>query len=109
IEQLAQQLNKTGYYDILYRKWSDYVHSTDIITDKIGSSDGQTYLNTIRQPFNAETIASFTISFALELYGEMIDHFVPEKNIHYKIWYSEEVKNFYHAVSSKEKIINKKT
>lgn len=83
LEQLAIQLNKREHYEIFYRYWSNYVHTTDVISGNLGKSDKGTYLTSIRQPFEAQSIVSFSLTMVLEVYRRMINHYVPLQITHY--------------------------
>mgnify|MGYP005853213195 CR=1 FL=1 len=108
LEQIAIELNKRDYYEILYRHWSDYVHASDIITGNLGKTEKGTYLTSIRQPFEAQTITSIAITMALEAFRKMIKHYVPLQITHYKIWYMENMQKYYKKLSSQERIIRRK-
>jgi len=107
LEQLAIKMKKRDYYEILYRQWSGYAHATDIITGKLEKTEKGTYLVSIRQPFEAQTVTSLSISMALEVYRKMINHYVPLEITHYRIWYVEKMRKFNKEISNRRRIISK--
>lgn len=108
LEQIAIELNKRDYYEFFYRHWSDYVHATDIITGNLGKNEKGTYLTSIRQPFEAQTITSLAITMTLEVYRKMINHYVPLQITHYRMWYVENMQKYYKELSDRRRIIKRK-
>lgn len=108
LEQLAIHLKKRGYYEFFYRNWSDYIHATDIITGNFGKGKEGTYLTSIRQPYEAQTITSLAITMGMEVYRMMIYHYVPLQITHYRIWYVENMQKFYKEISNHRRIIKRK-
>jgi hypothetical protein len=107
LEQLAIHLNKREYYEIFYRYWSEYVHGSDIISGNLGKNDEGTYLLSIRQPFEAQSIVSLSLTMVLEIYRVMINHYVPLQITHYRIWYVEKMQKHYKELSNSRRIIKK--
>lgn len=108
LEQLAIKLNKRDYYEYFYRHWSDYVHAADLITGNLGKTETGTYLTSIRQPFEAQSITSIAITMALEVYRNMINHYVPLQITHYRMWYVEDMQKYYKELSNRRRIIERK-
>jgi len=108
LEQLAIHLNKREYYEIFYRYWSNYVHATDIISGNLGKSDEGTYLMSIRQPFEAQSIVSLSLTMVLEVYRIMINHYVPLNMVYYQNWYLENMQTRYKELSAQRRIIKRK-
>ena len=107
LEQMAIKLGKVAEYEIFYRNWSEYIHSTEVISDNLQLDEGQTYIAALRQPFNAQFVTSTTLTFAFKLYKKMIEHFVPNNITHYRIWRSENINSFYKEVTSRNRIIKR--
>lgn len=108
LERLAIKLNKREYYEIFYRYWSEYVHANDIISGNIIGSEKGSYLMSIRQPFEAQSVVSLSLTMVLEVYRIMINHYVPLQITHYRIWYVEKMQKQYKELSDKRRIIKKK-
>lgn len=108
LEQIAIELKKRDYYEFFYRHWSDYVHALDIITGNLGKTEKGTYLTSIRQPFEAQTITSLAITMALEVYRKIINHYVPLQITHYRMWYVENMQKYYKELSDHRRIIKKR-
>ncbi len=107
MEKLANYLDRSGEYDLLYRYWSEYIHATDPISGNIQPADEGTYISSLRQPFMAQTFVLFTAKYSLELYELMIKRFVPGNIVHYKIWYIEHIQQRFLALSNQRQIIKK--
>ena len=68
IWELAERVELLGFYEMLYRNWSEYVHGLDIIEGKLSRApDGKTGIIQIRSPKDAQTITKLTISFAIHI------------------------------------------
>lgn len=107
LERLAAKFKKRDIYEFFYRNWSEYIHGRDIISGNLGEDSTGTYLMSIRQPFEAQFIASMAITMALESYRLMIKHYVPLQITHYRVWYVEKLREFYAEISKQQRIIKR--
>lgn len=94
--QLAERLGFPAQYDILYRSWSDLVHGTDIVKDKISiESPGVIAFSSLRSPRGAQSAAIMTISIGLSTIRMFASHYVPDKAKENADWYRREVEASY--------------
>lgn len=99
---LAKQLNLLGVYDILYRQFSEDVHGMDIIDKKIGRApSGWALITQIRAPFAAQTLCSISISIMIDMYKNLIQHYIPYRGKEFALWYMYEIRDFQHELSIK--------
>ncbi len=103
LEELANKVDLAGMYELGYRKWSGRTHGTDIFS--VFNLGGETWIEILRSPRDAQLMTSSTLLFALELYRRFIKHFTPSRSLEYKQWYLREMRDFYNRVSSDEQII----
>ena len=103
VEKLADHLKKTAFYETLYRHWSDFMHGTDIMRNKISISEsGEALFSQIRLPIGSEAITSLTVGFALEALNLLIDKYAKDKMGEKKNWYIREIRDKYLEVSSRQ-------
>lgn len=102
VQELAECLDRPGFYQILYHQWSPAVHGTDIIKDKISSDEsGKVFVSQIRLPTAAQEITLFAVSFALANINIFIDKFIPEKKAESAKWYKDEIRDSYISLLEK--------
>jgi len=99
IEQLAREVDKEHWYQVVYRQWSRSVHATNIITGNLLSAEDGTAIPSLRQPFEVESKVSFCITLAIQVYRSMIEELAPERKKVFKKWYTREIRDFYQTVS----------
>lgn len=105
IEQLAQRLNLSSLYEILYRDWSGPTHGTDIMHGKIFSNSSNTVdFVQIRYAKDAQSVVSWGMTLSLLMFQSFIKKRLPEKLGEYKDWYAI-IKPLYQRVTSNEQII----
>jgi hypothetical protein len=106
IAELAEKLKKKESYLILYKKWSQLTHGTEIFQNKVQkASDGGTYFVQIRLPVDNDIIPSLAISYGLDTMRIMISKYVPAKIPNMNKWYETEIKKDYLALSEKKPIL----
>jgi hypothetical protein len=106
IKDLADYLNRTGLYEILYRHWSGSIHATDIIDGNISSSKtGTVDFIQIRYLKDAQSVVSHTMNLALTVFQLIIDHRIPTKKSEYTTWYLIVRDTFMEISSGKNNII----
>lgn len=113
IQELAIYLKLPFLYEILYRKWSGSVHSTDIIHGKIiekkGSVELEGKVNTeivqIRLPKDAQEVTSYTVLLLLRTYTVLKDNKITDKTDEIQKWYLS-VKKQLTEITQKERLLN---
>jgi len=95
IEDLASYLKFEIMYEIIYRDWSQSVHSTDLITGKLGlNKEGKSSVYQIRFSFNSKSIVLNTINIARESFTEYSNFISRDTGFRFKTWYRKEMKPF---------------
>lgn len=90
IEELANKLNLSYLYEILYRHWSEYTHASDVITGNL--ADNKSFYS-IRNGFDATTVGSFSISLLIDCYKMLVEFIVPEMMPNFRTWYLNEIRS----------------
>jgi hypothetical protein len=94
LEQLAERVGLPLIYEILYRYWSEEVHSTGVRSGRIlPANDGTAALVQLRDPTPVQQVTSFAVTFSLAAIQVMVDHFVPEKKAELRAWYIRELRD----------------
>lgn len=112
INELAIVLKLPFLYEILYRKWSGSVHSTDIIHGKIVEKKGSIELNgkvnteivQIRLPKDAQEVTSYTLLLLLRTYIVLKDKKITNRTDAIQRWYLS-VKDQLSEVTKKERLL----
>lgn len=112
IQDLAIYLKLPFLYEILYRKWSGSVHSTDIIHGKIIEKESHPELNgkvnteiiQIRLPKDAQEVTSNLLNLLLHTYIILKNRKIPNRTSEIKKWYLS-VKDQVRQVTKKERLI----
>jgi hypothetical protein len=106
IEQLAQKVNLTTWYEVLYRYLSGTTHGTDILQGKIASSArGELHVVQIRYFKDAQLITGYTMTIAIKTYILIINKILTSKRHNFREWY-QSIKKFYLEIQNGENIIN---
>jgi hypothetical protein len=100
--RLASDLNKSEHYEILYRNYSNSVHSTGVYKEKMKFvSPGVIDMMQIRYPKDAQNITSHTMNYILDAFSVHVRNRMPEMRPELKEWYST-IKEEYLSLFSKE-------
>lgn len=94
IEQLAEHLNLHAFYHILYRAFSESVHSSNIIKNSLTDFEDGPMLGGIRNPENADMIASLTLICLEMAYANFVENRIPAKRADYDVWHQGFSKDF---------------
>jgi hypothetical protein len=113
INELATYLKKPFLYELLYRKWSGSVHSTDIIQGKIVEKNGSleidgkvdTEIVQLRLPKDAQEVTAYTLLLLLNTFIVLRDTKIMEKNNEIKEWYLS-IKQPLMKITQKARLIN---
>lgn len=112
IQQLAEHLQISTLYEILYRSWSGNVHSTDIIDGKIIPSDNLGINETkvkadiiqLRFPKDAQVVSSYTMILLLKTFLLLSDKKIQKKKNEILNWYLEMRPTFLKMTSGEQYI-----
>ncbi len=106
LEQLANELELSGLYNVLYRSWSGAAHGVEIIEGKVSSAEtGETLITQIRNIEGAQRVTSISLSLIIEILKNIIGHYRPDKNSDVGQWYFLKLRDFYHKISSGKQLI----
>ena len=113
IQQLALKVNIPFLYEILYRKWSENVHGTDIISGRIVKRENPNLeagkvnadIVQINIPKDAQEITSYTLLLILMTIIKLRDKKLKKREQEIKEWYIS-VRPEYHQIFSKTRLIN---
>lgn len=113
IRDLAFKLNLPFVYEILYRKWSESVHSTDVIDGKIVKSknsngeEGKVNADIIQinLPKDAQEVTTYSLLLLLMTYIKLRDKKIKSRDNEIKEWYLS-VREEYLLIVGKERLIN---
>lgn len=87
LEQLANQINRGGTYEILYRNWSHCVHGTDIMQGK--QSEGEIKFR------NSKVIIDITLhcfNICSDIFKLYVEKRIPERMVELCEWHESSVK-----------------
>lgn len=113
IRELAYKVNVPFLYEILYRKWSENVHGTEIINGRIVKSENPSLeegkvnasIIQINLPKDAQEVTSFTLLILLMTYFKLRDKKIDDKSPEIREWYRT-VRDDYQNIFSGKKYIN---
>jgi len=96
VYHLADYLEFPAQYEILYRPWSELVHGTDIINEKLSIVEpGVAAFSQFRFPSAAPFVTLMAITFGLSAIRIMSHLYVPEKMKENADWYHREIEDSY--------------
>jgi hypothetical protein len=94
--QLADRLDFPAQYETLYRSWSELVHGTDILKDKITlEAPGVVSFSSLRMPSEAPNAAIMAIALGLAAIRIFTEHYIPERAKKNADWYHSEIDDPY--------------
>ena len=92
--QLADRLDLPAQYEILYRSWSEMVHGTDILKDKIAyEKPGGVSFSPLRVPSDAPFVTQMAVAIGLATIRLFTKHYIPEKTVENANWYNGDIKS----------------
>lgn len=94
IEQLAKHLNLHALYEILYRGFSESVHSSNAIKHSLTDLEHGPGLGPMRNPENADMIVSLTLICLEMVYANFVEKRIPSKATAYGEWHQGFSKDF---------------
>lgn len=105
IQGLAEELEMSALYEVLYRYWSGPVHGVDIIQGKISAlKDNSTGIVQIRYPKDAQSVTAYAVTLSLKVFSAFIKHRIPHKSKEYQEWYKTQ-REFYIKVTRNEQLL----
>jgi Family of unknown function (DUF5677) len=93
-ERLCEYLNNTILYEFQYRKYSENVHTTNVMTGFVASSKDTADILQIRNFKDCKEVFYNGINILLDVYREFIKKRLPEKQTEFDNWYLNYVKMF---------------
>lgn len=99
VKELSSHLKKNIEYEFNYRKYSESVHSTNILDGLSHIGNGETQLIQIRNPEHCKDIFSSTTLFLIEVFPKYVEARVPNKLALFSKWYLE-FKNKFSKINS---------
>lgn len=111
--ELASKVNIPFIYEILYRKWSENVHGTEIIKGRIVESanpnleEGKVNANIIQinLPKDAQEVTAYTLLLLLMTYIKLRDKKIKIRDKEIKEWYLS-IRQEYQIIAGKTRFIN---
>lgn len=100
--ELAQRINKTGYYEFYYRNFSTSVHSSKTAKQKLERRDGKLYVKPIRDFQEAKIMLQRAMVIINDTFEFVIEHLVPTQKVEYQQWYLNAQSKFYLTLHSLE-------
>jgi hypothetical protein len=112
IIELASKMKLPFLYEILYRKWSESVHGTDIIKDKIVRSKNSNAkkgkvnadIVQLRLPKDAQEVTSYTLILMLMIFIKLRDKKIKIRDKEIKEWYLS-IRDAYIEILGKKRFI----
>ena len=91
LRSLAEHLDWTDYYDLLYRQWSSDAHATGSVTKVFDMAEGRLVVDPIRYPKNMLQVAAFTEAFHMYAITAITRRYRPGEEEHRRTWYTTEI------------------
>lgn len=99
IEKLAEKLKHRYLYEVIYRKQSNILHASDVMTGNIAASEnGKGSFFQIRLGLNVIEVATFAINISLTSYQTLIDFVVPQRKVEFSLRYDKEIKDSFDKI-----------
>ncbi len=99
LEQLARLLDRSSYYEVLYRPWSKTAHAVDL-GRQLTAVEGVPAIRTIRLGTDLTDGYAHAINFGLEAIRAILTKYRPEELPSYFRWYKEKVSPGYSRLTS---------
>lgn len=84
IRELAKRLGHIGWYELLYRGWSDVTHAGSGLLNVKVDEEGDRVLRPLRHPDGLQFAALLSSHFVRETAGKMIERYLPERAMEFK-------------------------
>ena len=115
IKELAEKVDIPFLYEILYRKWSENVHGTEIMSGRIVESknpsleEGKVNADIIQLnlPKDAQEVTTYTLLLLLMTFIKLRDQKIKVRNKEITEWYLS-IRQEYQIITCKTKFINVK-
>lgn len=107
IQELANYLKLQRLYEIIYRGWSNLIHSSDVITGQlVPPQSGKGFFYQIRMGRDTDQITTYFFLLSASIYRNIIKQYKPEKEKEFSLWYFTEIKPFRDKVQNTKIVIN---
>ncbi len=107
IEQLAKHLNRSGMYELYYRKWSGSTHGTDVYLGKVSNNicEGVDIIG-LRSPKDLQEVTQIALTFSLLVFELYVKNRVPSQDSSFNNWRAA-IASHYKVISGPPLIIVK--
>ena len=105
IRALAIQTKHGGWYELLYRRWSEAVHAGGILDNVAISANGQSVFRPIRHPDGLQATVSLAGGLCISLARQLIEHYAPDRKKEMDAAYVSTLQKRYLEVSSRKPLI----
>lgn len=94
VKDLADALKRSALYHFYYRRYSGYVHGSDILVGKLVKDDSGkgAAIVQLRAPDSAHELVQFFTNITLHTFLCVLEKYAPQKKVEYGQWYREEIK-----------------
>jgi len=90
LEQLARHLDRSSYYEILYRPWSKTAHASDL-SRQLTAVEGMPAIRTIRLGTDLTDGYAHAINIGLDAIRTVLTKYRPGELANYWRWYKEKI------------------
>jgi hypothetical protein len=90
VRELAIHLRMAGFYELLYRMWSENVHA-GMAMEALGRKGGATVVRPVRHPEQLQSAVQHAAAFALLLAKRLVEVYAPAKWPQLQAYYTEKI------------------
>ncbi|MDB4869723.1 MAG: hypothetical protein JWL97_727 [Gemmatimonadales bacterium] len=98
VEQLAKQLDRSAFYEILYRGWSQSTHALDVVR-QLGHKDGSPAVRRFRDGDGLKTAYSLALTFGLIGIRAVLTFYRKDELTAHAKWYKEKISEPFRRLS----------
>jgi len=91
IQKLAQSLNRGASYAILYKEWSERIHSGDVVDRILIQSSRGSAVRSLRDMEEFNSTIDFAIEFSIDAARLMIRYYRPDEETVFAKWIGTEI------------------
>ncbi len=91
IQELADRLRRPATYEILYKAWSERVHSSDAVDRILTHNDCGPAVRGLRDPSELNTATDFAITFSIDAARRLIQYYRHAEEPAFDKWLLEEI------------------
>ncbi len=97
LQKLAYKLERHGFYDFLYRLWSQVAHAQDF-SRFFDANEKEPTIERLRDSKEVKSTVAFTMTFILEATRKILRKFRPEEIQGFSLWYVKSIKENYNLL-----------